>query len=122
MPAPRLNLKDELMRVRALYLDIAHWAVEDPARWGPWVAPCPITNAEIQKAKDDLQTSAKQAGLLVTATSSDATNTLFINDAKRNAKESSVALGWGLFVLAGAEAAALASAFGASSVDVGDLA
>ncbi|MGW0249869.1 hypothetical protein ACWDYH_24905 [Nocardia goodfellowii] len=40
------------MRVRALYLDIAHWAVEDPARWGPWVAPCPITNAEDQKAKE----------------------------------------------------------------------
>ncbi|WP_228000753.1 site-specific integrase [Nocardia australiensis] len=52
VPVPRLNLKDELMRVRALYLDIAHWAVEDPARWGPWVAPCPITNAEIQKAKE----------------------------------------------------------------------
>ncbi|MFG3618926.1 hypothetical protein [Nocardia sp. NPDC047654] len=51
VPVPRLNLKDELMRVRALYLDIAHWAVEDPARWAPWVAPCPITNAEIQKAK-----------------------------------------------------------------------
>jgi hypothetical protein len=32
---PRLNAKDELIRVRALYLDIAHWAVEDPARWGP---------------------------------------------------------------------------------------
>ncbi|WP_435832984.1 site-specific integrase [Nocardia vinacea] len=50
--APRLNYKDELLRVRALYLDIAHWAVEDPARWGPWVAPCPITDAEVQKGKD----------------------------------------------------------------------
>jgi hypothetical protein len=49
---PRLNAKDELMRVRALYLDIAHWAVEDPARWGPWVAPCPISGAEVQKAKE----------------------------------------------------------------------
>jgi len=38
VPAPRLNFKDELIRVRALYLDIAHWAVEDPARWGPWDA------------------------------------------------------------------------------------
>lgn len=52
VPVPRLNLKDELIRVRALYLDIAHWAVEEPARWGPWVAPCPITDAEVQKAKD----------------------------------------------------------------------
>lgn len=50
--SPRLNAKDELMRVRALYLDIAHWAVEDPARWGPWVAPCPISGAEVQKAKE----------------------------------------------------------------------
>jgi hypothetical protein len=52
VPVPRLNFKDELIRVRALYLDIAHWAVEDPARWGPWVAPCPITDVEVQKAKD----------------------------------------------------------------------
>jgi hypothetical protein len=49
---PRRNAKDELMRVRALYLDIAHWAVEDPARWGPWVAPCPISGAEVRKAKE----------------------------------------------------------------------
>lgn len=49
---PRLNAKDELIRVRALYLDIARWAVEDPARWGPWVAPCPISDAEVQKAKE----------------------------------------------------------------------
>lgn len=49
---PRLNAKDELMRVRALYLDIAHWAVEDPARWAAWVAPCPISGAEVQKTKE----------------------------------------------------------------------
>ncbi|MBJ8343021.1 site-specific integrase [Antrihabitans sp. YC3-6] len=49
---PRLNAKDELIRIRALYLDIAHWAVEDPARWGPWVAPCPIADAEVQMAKE----------------------------------------------------------------------
>ena len=40
------------MRVRALYLDIAQWAVEDPARWAAWVAPCPISGAEVQKAKE----------------------------------------------------------------------
>lgn len=49
---PRLNAKDELMRVRALYLDIAQWAVEDPARWGAWVAPCPISGTEVQKVKE----------------------------------------------------------------------
>ncbi|MFD0449222.1 hypothetical protein ACFQ10_53760 [Streptomyces indonesiensis] len=35
-----------LMAVRAFYLDIARWAAEEPARWGPWVAPCPIKEAE----------------------------------------------------------------------------
>jgi integrase len=50
--SPRRNAKDELMRVRALYLDIAHWAVDDPARWGPWVAPCPISGDEVHKAKE----------------------------------------------------------------------
>ena len=49
---PRLNAKDELMRVRALYLDIAHWAVEDPTRWAAWVAPCPISGADVQKTKE----------------------------------------------------------------------
>ncbi|MEU8436901.1 site-specific integrase [Streptomyces sp. NPDC029216] len=46
--SPRLNAKDELIRVRAFYLDIAHW----PARWAPWVVPCPISDEEISKAKD----------------------------------------------------------------------
>lgn len=50
--SPRLNAKDELIRVRAFYLDIAHWAAEDPARWAPWVVPCPISDVEISKAKD----------------------------------------------------------------------
>jgi integrase len=50
--SPRLNAKDELLRVRAFYLDIAQWAIDDPARWGPWAAPCPISNTEISRAKD----------------------------------------------------------------------
>ncbi|QDY80007.1 site-specific integrase [Streptomyces qinzhouensis] len=50
--SPRLNAKDELIRVRAFYLDIAHWAAEDPARWAPWVVPCPISDEEISKAKE----------------------------------------------------------------------
>lgn len=28
--------------MRAFYLDLQSWAIEDPARWGPWVARCPI--------------------------------------------------------------------------------
>lgn len=49
---PRLNFRECLTPVRAFYLDLAHWAVEDPARWGPWVAPCPIGTEEINRRKD----------------------------------------------------------------------
>jgi hypothetical protein len=48
---PRLNYRECLTRVRAFYLDIAQWAAEDPARWGPWVAPCPVSPAEINQRK-----------------------------------------------------------------------
>lgn len=50
--SPRINAKDELLRVRALYLDIAHWAVDDPGRWAPWAVPCPISDTEIGRAKE----------------------------------------------------------------------
>ena len=46
MPAPRINALDHLVAVRAFYLDITEWATEDPSRWGPWVAPCPIREVE----------------------------------------------------------------------------
>ena len=49
---PRLNVKDELLRVRAFYLDIAQWATEDPGRWAQWAVPCPVSDAEIGRAKD----------------------------------------------------------------------
>ncbi|MFB8182734.1 tyrosine-type recombinase/integrase [Streptomyces sp. NPDC055966] len=57
--SPRLNAKDELMRVRAFYLDIAQWAAEEPARWGPWAVPCPIRDDEIHKAKDRKRRKAR---------------------------------------------------------------
>lgn len=50
--SPRINAKDELLRVRAFYLDIAQWAVDDPGRWAPWAVPCPISDAEISRAKE----------------------------------------------------------------------
>lgn len=40
-----------LVAVRALYLDIARWAAEEPTRWGPWAAPCPIKEAEVSNRK-----------------------------------------------------------------------
>jgi integrase len=47
----RINYRECLTPVRAFYLDLAHWAVEDPSRWGPWVAPCPIGEEEIDRKK-----------------------------------------------------------------------
>jgi integrase len=46
VPTPRINALDHLLAVRSFYLDITQWATEDPSRWGPWVAPCPIREAE----------------------------------------------------------------------------
>jgi integrase len=48
---PRINYRECLTPVRAFYLDLAHWAAEDPGRWGPWVAPCPIGEEEINRRK-----------------------------------------------------------------------
>lgn len=48
---PRRGYHDCLAPVRAFYLDIAQWALEDPARWGPWVAPCPIKPGELDRRK-----------------------------------------------------------------------
>ena len=39
-------------RVRAFYLDIAQWAVDDPARWAPWAAPCPIRDERDRSAQE----------------------------------------------------------------------
>jgi len=41
-----------LAAVRAFYLDIAQWAMEDPARWAPWAAPCPIRAEDLARQKD----------------------------------------------------------------------
>jgi integrase len=40
-----------LAMVRAFYLDIAQWAMEDPPQWGPWAAPCPIRDEEMSFKK-----------------------------------------------------------------------
>ncbi|MEV5240167.1 tyrosine-type recombinase/integrase [Streptomyces cinnamoneus] len=49
---PRASYASLLGFVRAFYLDIAQWALEDPARWGPWAAPSPISGREITYKKD----------------------------------------------------------------------
>ncbi|MQA12566.1 MAG: tyrosine-type recombinase/integrase [Pseudonocardiaceae bacterium] len=47
----RINYRECLTPVRAFYLDLAQWAVEDPARWGPWVVPCPVGAEEVNRKK-----------------------------------------------------------------------
>lgn len=55
----RMSYRECLTPVRALYLDLAHWAVEDPQRWAPWVAPCPIGDSEIDLRKGTRQRKAR---------------------------------------------------------------
>ncbi|MFE6691821.1 tyrosine-type recombinase/integrase [Streptomyces sp. NPDC057743] len=61
---PRSGTPAVKMAVRAFYLDIAQWALEEPERWGRWAAPIPINEAECsvkklvsrQKSKSDQRT------------------------------------------------------------------
>ena len=57
--AERLSFRECLTPVRAFYLDLAHWAVESPARWGPWVAPCPVGAEEINRRKQKRQRKSR---------------------------------------------------------------
>ena len=56
---PRINAKDELIRVRALYLDIAQWATEEPGRWAQWAVPSPVSDTEINWAKERRRRKAR---------------------------------------------------------------
>jgi len=47
----RLGYLDTLATVRAFYLDLAEWGLEDPVRWGVWVAPCPISQEDLVRRK-----------------------------------------------------------------------
>jgi len=44
---PRAQYLDILLSVRSLYLDLAQWALTDPASWAKWAAPCPVTEADL---------------------------------------------------------------------------
>ncbi|MFD6938792.1 tyrosine-type recombinase/integrase [Streptomyces goshikiensis] len=57
--SPRMSFVPLLTSVRAFYLDLAQWAVEDPARWGPWAVPCPISAAECTHRKHERQQKAR---------------------------------------------------------------
>jgi hypothetical protein len=55
----RINYRECLTPVRAFYLDLAHWAVEDPSRWARWVAPCPVGAEEINRKKEKRRRKAR---------------------------------------------------------------
>jgi integrase len=50
---------DILMTVRAFYLDLAQWALDEPARWGPWAVPCPVRGSDIQHRKQKSRVKAR---------------------------------------------------------------
>jgi integrase len=47
----RKGAADILITVRAFYLDLSQWALDDPARWGPWAVPCPVRADDVQYKK-----------------------------------------------------------------------
>lgn len=47
---PRREVHSTLFGIRAMYRDLAEWSHEEPGRWGPWVAPCPVAKAESRGA------------------------------------------------------------------------
>jgi hypothetical protein len=49
--AERIEYRQCLTPVRALYLDLSQWAIEDPGRWAQWAAPCPVGQEEISQPK-----------------------------------------------------------------------
>ncbi|MGH8997460.1 MAG: hypothetical protein ACRDYB_15775, partial [Acidimicrobiales bacterium] len=55
----RLSHLEVLAAVRAFYLDLAEWALDDPARWAQWVAPCPISQQELARRKALRQRKAR---------------------------------------------------------------
>jgi hypothetical protein len=47
----RVSARHCLTIVRAFYLDIAQWALDDPSRWAQWAVPCPVRPQEITSRK-----------------------------------------------------------------------
>jgi integrase len=56
---PRMDTMSCLNAVRAFYLDIARWALEDPARWAPWAVPCPVRREDVHPAKHDTRRKSR---------------------------------------------------------------
>ncbi|WP_309484560.1 tyrosine-type recombinase/integrase [Streptomyces himalayensis] len=45
---PRQHIDGPFLAVRAFYLDLQPWSAAEPERWGRWVAPCPIRDADLR--------------------------------------------------------------------------
>ncbi len=60
---PREEVQSVLFSVRAFYRDLQQWALEDPLRWGPWAAPCPVRDSEcraVAKARRQVKARRQQ--------------------------------------------------------------
>ena len=55
----RLDGRSVLTAVRAFYLDIAEWADDDPARWGPHAVRCPVSASDASHKKDRSQRKSR---------------------------------------------------------------
>ncbi|ALE77019.1 hypothetical protein FRP1_30435 (plasmid) [Pseudonocardia sp. EC080625-04] len=55
-----LGVQQVLITVRAFYLDLAEWAIEDPS-WAPWVVPCPIPRRDTANIRPQKQRAALTA-------------------------------------------------------------
>jgi len=56
---PRPNGRSVLTAVRAFYLDLAEWADDDPARWGPWAVRCPVSASDASHKKARLHRKSR---------------------------------------------------------------
>jgi Phage integrase family len=59
LTSTRLDGRSVLSAVRAFYLDIAEWADDDPARWGPWAVRCPVSANDVSHKKDRSQRKSR---------------------------------------------------------------
>jgi site-specific recombinase XerD len=55
----RLDGRSVLSTVRAFYLDLAEWAEEDPARWGPFAVRSPVSASDVSHKKDRLRRKSR---------------------------------------------------------------
>ena len=55
----RIGYRQCLTPVRAFYLDLSQWAMQDPGRWGPWAAPCPVGQEEIRQRRFERRRKAR---------------------------------------------------------------